>query len=150
EKQLTDKKTQTILGMRFVEGRLKGKQVVLAQSGVGKVNAAMAITLLVEHFHPTRVLMTGVAGGINPELRPGDIVIGAKTAHHDFGTLTPTGLRPGPTKNPQTQERNPLYFAADQSLVGVAQRAAASVVTELERTGPAPTITTGVIVTGDT
>jgi adenosylhomocysteine nucleosidase len=50
---------------------------------MGKVNAAMAATLLVEQFQPTHVLFTGIAGGLNPDLRPGDVVIGAKTAYSD-------------------------------------------------------------------
>lgn len=149
EEQLTDKKPKMIQEMRFVEGRLKGKKVVLAQCGVGKVNAAMGTTLLLEHFRPTRVLMTGVAGGVNPELRPGDIVIGTKTTHHDYGAQTPKGLHVEPTRNPLTQELNPVYFPSEATLVEAARQAMASVTAELKRGGTAPTIKTGVIVTGD-
>jgi len=78
--ELTDKKEMTIQGIRFTTGSLKDRRVVLAHSGIGKVNAATAATLLVEQFQPTHVLFTGIAGGLNPDLRPGDVVIGAKTA----------------------------------------------------------------------
>jgi len=150
EAQLTDKKVQKLEDVSFIEGRLKGKKVVLAHSGVGKVNAAMTTTLLLEHFRPARVLMTGVAGGLNPDLHPGDIVIGAKIGHHDFGTLTPKGLRVGPTRNPLTRIRNPVYFPADENLLAAAEQAAASVTKEVERSGSARIIKTGIIVTGDT
>ena len=46
----------------------------------------MAATLVVEQFQPTHVLFTGIAGGLNPDLRPGDVVIGAKTAYHGLTT----------------------------------------------------------------
>ncbi len=90
--ELTDKKEMTIQGIRFTTGSLKDRRVVLAHSGIGKVNAATAGTLLVEQFQPTHVLFTGTAGGLNPDLRPGDVVIGAKTAYHDYGEWTPEGF----------------------------------------------------------
>jgi adenosylhomocysteine nucleosidase len=81
--ELTDKTEMTVQGIRFTTGSLKDRKVMLTHSGRGKVNAAMAATLLVEQFQPTHVLFTGIAGGLNPDLRPGDVVIGAKTAYSD-------------------------------------------------------------------
>src|SRR6266513_2796441 len=78
--QLTDKTEMTVQGIRFTTGSLKDRRVVLAHSGMGKVNAAMAATLLVEQFQPTHVLFTGIAGVLNPHLRPGDVVIGRGSA----------------------------------------------------------------------
>ena len=74
--ELTDKTEMTVQGIRFTTGSLKDRRVVLTHSGMGKVNAAMAATLLVEQFQPTHILFTGIAGGLNPDLRPGDVVIG--------------------------------------------------------------------------
>ena len=65
-RELTDKKERTVQGVRFTTGSLRDKRVVLAHSGIGKVNAAMAATLLVGQFQPTHVLFTGIAGGVNP------------------------------------------------------------------------------------
>src|SRR4029453_9582545 len=81
--QLTDKAEMTVQGIRFTTGSLKDRRGGLAASGMGKVNAPMGATLLVEQFQPTHILFTGIAGGLNPDLRPGDVVIGAKTAHSD-------------------------------------------------------------------
>ena len=79
--ELTDKKEMTIQGIQFTTGSLKDRRVVLAHSGIGKVNAAMTATVLVEQFQPTHVLFTGIAGGLNPDLRRGDVVIGEKTVY---------------------------------------------------------------------
>jgi adenosylhomocysteine nucleosidase len=122
--QLTDKTEMTVQGIRFTTGSLKERRVVLAHSGMGKVNAAMAATLLVERFQPTHVLFTGIAGGLNPDLRPGDVVIGAKTAYHGYGEWTPEGFRVGRTVDPFTGKPNPLFFPADPGLLAVAEKAA--------------------------
>ena len=40
-----------------------------------------------KHFRPKHIILTGIAGAVNPELQPGDIVITEKTAHHDMGAV---------------------------------------------------------------
>src|SRR6185436_11873936 len=150
--QLTDKAEMTVQGIRFTTGSLNDRRIVLAHSGMGKVNAAMAATLLVEQFQPTHILFTGIAGGLNPELRPGDVVIGAKTAYHDYGEWTPAGFRVGQTTDPFTGQLNPLFFPADAGLLEMANDAAQHL--ELAPLNAAtgeriPRVVTGVIVTGD-
>jgi len=81
EDELTDTQEHRIEGIRFVSGKLSGKRVVIAFTGIGKVNAAMTTTLLIEHFQPNKVIFTGIAGAVNQQLQPGDIVIAEKTAH---------------------------------------------------------------------
>lgn len=70
-----------------VEGTLDGQAVVLAQAGIGKVNTAIAATLLVERFRPRVVVFTGVAGGVDPTLAVGDVIIGERTVCHDTGVI---------------------------------------------------------------
>src|SRR5262245_57130971 len=152
EQQLTDRKERTVQGVRFVTGGLKGHMVVLAHSGMGEVNAAMAATLLVEHFQPAHVLFTGIAGGVNPDLGPGDIVIGARTAYYDYGELTPKGFRSLPTVDPLTGKANPLFFPADAGLLAGAKEAAADLKLARVKTSKGertPRVVTGVIVTGN-
>jgi adenosylhomocysteine nucleosidase len=152
EKQLTDGKERTIQGVRFVTGSLKGRTVVLAHSGMGEVNAAMAATLLVEHFKPAHVLFTGIAGGLNPDLGPGDIVIGHQTAYFGYGELTPKGFRSLPTVNPLTRKPNPLFFPAGEELLTQAKKATADLKLARVKTGKderSPRVVTGVIVTGN-
>src|SRR5207245_4527622 len=89
--QLTDKTEMTVQGIRFTTGSLKDRKVVLTHSGMGKVNAAMAATLLVEQFQPTDVLFTGIAAVLNQDLPPGDVVSGAKPAYHASDECTRKG-----------------------------------------------------------
>lgn len=79
-------------GMRFHAGRLDGYEVVLARAGMGKVNAAIATTLLVERFDCRLVLFSGVAGGLDPEAAIGDVVIADHIVQHDAGYHLPTGF----------------------------------------------------------
>jgi adenosylhomocysteine nucleosidase len=150
---LTDQTTRTIGGVRFVSGLFGDRNVVLVRCGVGKVNAAVSATLVVEHFRPEGVVFTGTAGGINPELGPGDVVIGAKTAQHDYGQLSGARFLSRPTRHPLTQERNPFYFLADEELVAAAEKAAQGLKLKSVDGRPdrrAPKVVSGVIVTGDT
>jgi adenosylhomocysteine nucleosidase len=152
EDRLTERREHQIEGIRFVTGKLHGQNVVVVWTGVGKVNAAMTTTLLIEHFKPKHIIFTGIAGAVNPELRPGDIVIAEKTAHHDMGTVWPEGLFVKGVKNPLDGMENPVFFQADETLLTCALQAAERI--DMQRvqtvTGQRnPKIIKGVIVTGD-
>ncbi|WP_083547441.1 5'-methylthioadenosine/S-adenosylhomocysteine nucleosidase [Virgibacillus halodenitrificans] len=67
----------------FIKGKIEGKKVVILKSGIGKVNAAMATTILHEKFNPSHVINTGSAGGFSNRLEVGDIVISTEVVHHD-------------------------------------------------------------------
>jgi adenosylhomocysteine nucleosidase len=152
EDKLAEKQDQRIEGMKFASGKLNGKRIVVAWTGIGKVNAAMTTTLLIEHFRPNEVIFTGVAGGINPSLSPGDIVIAEKTAQHDSGTLWPDGFEHRGARNPFDGWRNPVFFPADERLLTLAQRAGGQVELETIKTSIGerePRIVKGVVVTGD-
>lgn len=72
-------------GMRtFYAGEWVGQEVVLVLSRVGKVSAAVTTMLLLERFGVDHVIFTGVAGGIHPRLRVGDVVIGDRLVQHDM------------------------------------------------------------------
>jgi adenosylhomocysteine nucleosidase len=70
-------------GCRFYSGTLEGLDVVLLQSGIGKVNAAIGTTLLIERFKPKVIINTGSAGGTHHSLEIGDIIISTELRHHD-------------------------------------------------------------------
>ncbi len=148
--QKTENKKETIVGLiHFTEGTLNGRRVVIALTGIGKVNAAITTTLAIEHFHPTEVLFSGIAGGVDPSLAPGDLVIARQVAYHDYGTLTDS-LILDPTRNPVTNEKNPLYFPCNDTLVQLAEKVSHGLQLERPKEGsPAPHIASGVIVTGD-
>ena len=152
EDKLTDEQEQIIEEIRFVSGKLRGKKVVIAYTGIGKVNAAMTTTLLIEHFKPDKVIFTGIAGGVNRQLQPGDIVIAEKTAHHDMGTFWPEGLFHKGVKNRLNGWENPVFFDGDEQLIKLAERAAQQVDLRSIRiiSGQrSPKVVKGVVVTGD-
>jgi adenosylhomocysteine nucleosidase len=152
EKMLSDAKTQEIEGIAFMSGRFGGRPIVVVWTGVGKVNAAMTTTLLIEHFKPARVIFTGIAGAIDPNLEPGDIVIAKRTAHHDMGTLWSEGMEHGGVKSRLTGEDNPVFFPADPNLLvaaGCAAHRAAFEPVALQSGQRPPRIVIGTIVTGD-
>jgi adenosylhomocysteine nucleosidase len=69
-------------------GRHGGEELVLAQSGIGKVNAAAAATLLLAVFRARRLVFSGVAGGLDPELPVGALVLADRLATHDYGVVS--------------------------------------------------------------
>ena len=152
EDELLEAREQIIEGIRFVRGNLSGKKVVIAFTGIGKVNAAMTTTLLIEHFKPDKVIFTGIAGAVNQQLQPGDIVIAEKTAHHDMGTHWPEGLFHKGVKNRLNGRENPVFFDGDEQLLKLAERAAKQVEFSSIRiiSGQrSPKVVKGVVVTGD-
>lgn len=72
---LQDAETQRINGTEFVTGKLGGKDVVLFLSGVSMVNAAMTTQLALDHFPIEGIVFSGIAGGVDPALNIGDVVV---------------------------------------------------------------------------
>jgi len=77
------KEVKHIIHVEFTVGTLSGREVVLMRSGIGKVNAAVATTLLFEHFDIKAVINTGSAGGLHPEANVGDVVVSNGVLYHD-------------------------------------------------------------------
>ena len=73
----------------YVEGRIAGRRVVVAATGIGKTCASMITMLFAEKLRPRELLMTGTASRINPEMRNGDVIVGETGCNHDFGSLLP-------------------------------------------------------------
>jgi len=74
--------------------RLLGQQVVIARSGVGKVMAAAVSQRIISKYNPRQLIFTGIAGALNPQLRIGDLVLGAELMQHDLDA-TALGFRRG-------------------------------------------------------
>ena len=152
EGQLVNPKAHTIEGIQFLIGTLNEQNVVIARTGVGKVNAAMTATLVIEHFRPNRVIFTGVAGGLNPDLQIGDIVIAEKTAQHDLGRLKSAEIENFGVRNPINGKRNPVFFPADPGLLQITETVLADIKLSPLQTPQGqryPRIITGTVVTGD-
>lgn len=86
--------TDTISGVEFSRGIIGETDVVVAQAGVGKVNAAVTAQTMILKYNPSAIINIGVAGGIEQSLKIGDIVVADKVCEHDMDT-TAVGDEPG-------------------------------------------------------
>ena len=147
--------TQEVAGVEFRVGDIDGHRVVLSLAGMGKVNAALVATLLADRFGCHTIAFSGVAGGIDPGLRIGDVVIADRTIQHDAGVIEDVGLQVYqaghvPFINPTTE----FGYAADGELLArVRGHLDGFTLTPLSRNagggdGP-PRIAYGTVLTGD-
>ena len=131
--QLENATSETIANSEYTQGTYAGKDVILLKSGIGKVNAAMSTTILLEKYNPDVVINTGSAGGYDENLEVGAVVISDEVRHHDVDA-TIFGYEMGQV--PQM----PAAFKADKHLMEVAEKAVAAVGEHQAATG---LITTG-------
>ena len=130
-----------IAGITFYEGVLSGGRAVLAQCGVGKVNAGICVQILASVFGVTHIINTGIAGALDSSLRPCDIVISTDALYHDVDAVAfgyPLGTVPGMQ----------AVFAADDFLIKAAQRAFVAT-QEKSQAKSKNKVLTGRIATGD-
>ncbi len=107
---MTEKREKVISGISFVSGKLGACEVVTAVCGIGKVFAAICAQSMILEFNPDAVINTGVAGGLSPELKIGDIAVANNVVQHDMDPSAlgdPKGLIPG---------LDIIYIDADQKL----------------------------------
>ncbi|MGL4868204.1 MAG: 5'-methylthioadenosine/adenosylhomocysteine nucleosidase [Cetobacterium sp.] len=110
--------TKELGGYQFFKGNLLGKDVVLVECGIGKVNAAICSTLLIQEFKVDKVLFTGVAGGLNPDINIGDIVVSKDLVEHDFD-CTAFGYEHGVIPRMENSK-----FKSDEELSSLAKKIA--------------------------
>ncbi|MFD0671856.1 5'-methylthioadenosine/adenosylhomocysteine nucleosidase [Cohnella sp. GCM10027633] len=124
-----DSQSEQRAGLTYYRGTFHGRNVVLTQSGVGKVNAAVCTQILIDKFGADVVLFTGVAGAVDPELNIGDIVISSSSLQHDVD-VTALGFPRGTIPYQTVSE-----YAADEGLVRLAQAAGEKLFPGRLRTG---------------
>jgi adenosylhomocysteine nucleosidase len=83
----------TVGNLRVATGSLDGHAVALAESGVGKVASTAIATMIAGALNCRALVVCGVAGGIDPGLSIGDVVIADRLIQHDYGHLTDSGIR---------------------------------------------------------
>jgi adenosylhomocysteine nucleosidase len=118
-----------VAGMEFAAGTIDGTEVVVAQCGMGKVNAGICAQTLISGFGVGCVINTGVAGSLSDELTINDFVVSTDAVQHDFD-VSPIGFARG--EIPYT---GLFAFPADeelrrQAVAAVRQAAPASMVLE--------------------
>ena len=75
---LAEAKSHHANGVEFVTGTLAGRKVVLFLSGISMVNAAMNMQLALDRFDVTGIVVSGIAGGVDPNLQIGDVAVAAR------------------------------------------------------------------------
>jgi adenosylhomocysteine nucleosidase len=139
---------QSINGVEFTTGTLQGKPVVLFESGISMTNAAMNTQLALDRFKVSHVVFSGIAGGVNPQLKVGDVVVAQRWAQYlevlaaretspgkyhvppwmqdvtlpNFGMWHPRPV--GVRSAAKPAEEKKLWFDADPELLQIARRAA--------------------------
>lgn len=108
--QLQDKVEVTVLGRTYYQGRIGQHEVVLVQSGIGKVMSAMSVAILVDRFAVDAIVNTGSAGAVAEGIAIGDVVVATHLAYHDVD-VTVFGYAFGQMAGQE------LYYPADQVLL---------------------------------
>ena len=81
---MPDEQRVRVAGRDFWQGHWQGRPVVAVLSRIGKVAAATTATVLIERFGVRNIVFTGVAGGIGPGVRVGDVVLASSFVQHDM------------------------------------------------------------------
>ena len=105
---------EKVLGNTYHTGRIGAVELVLVESGIGKVMAAMSVAILADHFRVDAVINTGSAGALAEGISVGDVVIAEKLAYHDVD-VTAFGYEYG------QMAQQPLYFESDKKFVTLIQ-----------------------------
>lgn len=117
----------------YYEANYKGTELVIAHSKIGKVFSTLTASSMIQHFGCNKLLFSGVAGGINPSLKIGDLIVATKLSQHDLDITAfdhPMGFVPGGS----------VFVEADKGLIELSKEVAL----ELGKT-----VQEGIIATGD-
>lgn len=129
---IENRETIQIAHVIFYKGNIEDKQVVLAQSGIGKVNASITATLLINEFKPDLIINTGSAGSVDSELNIGDIIISNKVYYHDVNA-TAFAYKLGQVPS------MPEFYETDNELIDLAK----SSIEQLDLNGIVGEVATG-------
>lgn len=103
---------KTISNVLFYEGYINDEKCVLLKSGVGKINAAMTTTILLENYDVEGVVNIGTAGGLKDYLQVLDVVVGDRVANYDADV-------PGWDRNFSSEK---LAFKADEKYIDIMKK----------------------------
>jgi adenosylhomocysteine nucleosidase len=146
--ELSEASEHRVNGRAFITGKLAGKDVVLFLSGVSMVNAAMNTQIALDRFSLTSVVFSGIAGGVDPTLSIGDVVIAdqwgqyleavfaretsegfaippwmQKQGFAGYGMIVPRSVGVTRENAPAGEER--FWFPSDPALLDAARKVAA-------------------------
>lgn len=119
-------RVDTIGSEKYYVGTLRGKAVVITKSGIGKVRASSGITSLLNKYNVSKIIFTGIAGGVADQTEVLDEVIATHVVEHDYGIITNEGFiwRSG---DPGLGGEEGIYYPCDEALVELAYNSAREV-----------------------
>ncbi|MBU0632295.1 5'-methylthioadenosine/adenosylhomocysteine nucleosidase [bacterium] len=126
-------KTTEYAGNKYYEATYCGVDLVLAYSKIGKVFSTLTAATMIEHFGAEKLLFSGVAGAVSPDLKVGDLVVATKLSQHDLDITAfghPYGYVP----------EGSVYVDADKGLIEISKSVAAEMGLHVKE---------GIIATGD-
>ncbi len=135
---MKDVKETSCDGITFYTGKLGKEEIVAAECGVGKVNAAICTRMMIDMFKVECVINSGVAGALSTEVSVGDVVIATSAVQHDYDTTAlgePRGMITISSKE------SVINFEADEKLSAKLYEAAKNL--------PDTKVFRGVVATGD-
>ena len=115
-------KEETIGGVIFHIGTLQNKPVIISRAGIGKVRASSGVTSMLNSYNISKVIFTGVAGGLRDEQNVLDEIIATSVIEHDYGFITNEGFVWG-GGDPGKKEPGEYYYC-DPDLVNLAYESA--------------------------
>lgn len=113
---LKDMKEVDIDSRKAYIGKMGHHEVCVMKCGIGKVNSALNAYRLIEFFHPDLVINSGVAGGADPSMKVGSILIATEAAYHDVWC--------GPGTNWGRMDGMPERFKMDANVVDSCRKSA--------------------------
>jgi adenosylhomocysteine nucleosidase len=150
--QMNVQKTVALNGRSVYIGTLAGHKVLLTLSGVSMVNAAMTTQAVIDHFRVNRILFSGIAGGVNPDLSVGDVVVPKQWSQYqenlfaretapgvftppvwfnpllpNYGMMFPDAVDITTVNGPVDQQTSVFWFQADPAMLAVAAQVASTV-----------------------
>jgi adenosylhomocysteine/aminodeoxyfutalosine nucleosidase len=132
-KKLGDYKTTEYAGNKYYEATYNGIEIVVAYSKIGKVFSTLTSATMIEHFGCDRLLFSGVAGAVSPELKVGDLVVATKLSQHDLDITAfghPYGYVP----------EGAVFVEADRDMIELSKNVASKMGKNIKE---------GIIATGD-
>lgn len=153
---MPDESMEYRAGREFWVGHLHGHEVVAVLSRIGKVAAATTTTVLLSTYGVNQVFFTGVAGGLGPGVRVGDVVVADAFLQHDMDAspLFPRFELPGQgvsVLSPPAALTNAVRATVEQALSPAALAAGGALAdVHLEALGLSqPRVHQGLVISGD-
>ena len=119
-------RVDTIADVKYYVGSLHGQSVVITRSGIGKIRAASGVTTMLNTFPISKVIFTGIAGGVSDEPQVLDEVIATRLVEHDYGILSNDGFK-WRSGDPGFGDKPGVYYDCDSQLIQLAYDAAVDV-----------------------